>query len=194
MTALCAELPFSLRLLRPLFLENQTPRRPLEHSDDGKPRIGSAAVTSEVRMRAMRVRIAASILGIFAAGVLLFEPVETSARGGAFAGSRAVPGLRAAMIRPATVPPQPVAAPVRVRAAPFTHIRHRRAPVAVWVGEPWYADDNDSTLVPSDEHNLADTAPGPDANVIPPRLGCTKQLYRVRSEEGGTRTVAVVRC
>ncbi len=183
-----------LRLPRPLLLEAQTARRPLEPADDGKSRIGSAAVTTEVRMRAMRVRIAASILSIFAAGVLIFEPVETSARGGAFAGGRAGPGLPAAMTRPAIVPPQPVVAPVRARAAPFAHIRHRRAPVAVWVAEPWYADYNDSTLVPSDEHNLTDTAPSPDANVIPRRLGCTKQLYRVRSEEGGTRTVAVVRC
>ena len=150
-------------------------------------------MTTEVSMRAMRVRIAASIPGIFAAGVLIFEPVETSARGGAFAGGRAMPGLPA-VNRPAIVPPQPVIPPVRARAAPFEHIRHRRAPVAVWVAEPWYVDYNDSTLVPPDEHNLAGTAPSPDANVIPRRLGCTKQLYRVPSEEGGTRTVAVVRC
>src|SRR5262245_40406433 len=99
-------------------------------------------------MRAMRVRIAASIPGIIAAGMLLFEPVESSARGGAFPGSRAVPGL--AVIRPAIVPWQPVVAPVRARASPFGHIRHRRAPVAVSVGEPWYADYDNSTLVPSD--------------------------------------------
>jgi len=151
-------------------------------------------VTTEVRMRAMRVRIAASIPGIIAAGMLLFEPVDSSARGGAFPGSRAVPGLAAAVIRPAIVPWQPVVAPVRARASPFVHIRHWRAPVAVSVGEPWYADYDDSTLAPSDEHNLADAAPSPDVNVIPRRLGCTKQLYKVRSEEGGTRTVAVVRC
>ena len=35
----------------------------------------SAAVTTEVRMRAMRGRIAASILGIFATGGLIFKPV-----------------------------------------------------------------------------------------------------------------------
>jgi hypothetical protein len=88
--------------------------------------------------------------------------------------------------------PKPVIAPVRARAAPFAHIGHRRAQVAVWV--PWYADYNDSTLVPPDEQNFADSAPSPDANVIPAGLGCTKQIYRVRSEEGGTRRVAVVRC
>jgi hypothetical protein len=151
----------------------------------------SAAVTTEVRIRAMRGRIAASILCIFVAGGLIFEPVEASARGGAFAGSRATPGFRA-MIPHAFALPKPVVAPVRARAAPFAHIGHRRVPVAVWV--PWYADYNDSTLVPPDEQNFADSAPSPDANVIPGHLGCTKQIYRVRSEEGGTRRVAVVRC
>jgi hypothetical protein len=86
-------------------------------------------------MRAMRVRIAASILGIFAAGELIFEAVEASARGGAFAGGRAVPGFGAAMIRP-----QPIVAPVRPRVAPFAHMRHRRAPVAMSVAEPRYGD------------------------------------------------------
>jgi hypothetical protein len=151
----------------------------------------SAAVTTEVRMRAMRGRIAASIIGIFVAGGLIFEPVEASARGGAFAGSRAAPGHRA-MIPRAFAPPQPVVAPVRARAAPIAHIGHRRAPVTVWV--PWYADYNDPTLVLPYEENLADNAPSPDTNVIPGRLGCTKQVYRVRSEEGGTRNVSVVRC
>ena len=141
----------------------------------------SAAVTTEVRMRAMRGRIAGSILCIFVAGGLIFEPVEASA----------TPGFRA-MIPHAFALPKPVVAPVRARAAPFAHIGHRRVPVAVWV--PWYADYNDSTLVPPDEQNFADSAPSPDANVIPGHLGCTKQIYRVRSEEGGTRRVAVVRC
>jgi len=151
----------------------------------------SAAVTTEVRMRAMRGRIAASILGIFATGGLIFEPVEASARGGAFAGGRAAPGLRA-MIPRAFVPPQPAVTPVRAQAAPFAHIGRRRVPVAVWV--PWNADYNDPTLVLPDEQNSVDSAPSPDANVIPSRLGCTRQVYRVRSEEGGTRNVSVVRC
>jgi hypothetical protein len=142
----------------------------------------------------MRIQIAASILGVFVAGGLIFKPVECSARGGAFASGRAVPGPPAAIIRPAIVPPQPVVAPVRARAAPFAHIRLRRVP-AVWVAVPWYADYNDSILVQPDEQDLADTTPSPDgANLIPHRLGCTKQNYRVRSEEGGTRTVAVIRC
>ncbi len=151
----------------------------------------SGAVTTKVGMRAMRGRIAASILGIFAAGALIFEPVEASARGGAFAGGRAAPGLRA-MIPHSFAPRQLAMAPGRARPAPFAHIGHRRASVAVWV--PWYADYNDSTLVLPDEQSFADTVPSPDANVIPGRLGCAKQIYRVRSEEGGTRTVAVVRC
>jgi hypothetical protein len=166
-----------------------TVRRLWKPADEGKPRIGSPAVTDEAGMRAMRVQIAASILGIFSAGGLIFEAVEASARGGAFAGGRAVPGFGAAMIRP-----QPIVAPVRARVAPFAHMRHRRAPGAMSVAEPRYDDYNDSTVVPPDEQNLADTNPSPDANVIPRRLGCTKQIYRVRSEEGGTRTVAVVRC
>jgi hypothetical protein len=53
-------------------------------------------------------------------------------------------------------------------------------------------DYDDTSLVPPDEQYLS--TPSPDANVITGRLGCTKQIYRVRSEEGGTRTVAVVRC
>jgi hypothetical protein len=151
----------------------------------------SAAVTTEVRMRAMRGRMAASILGIFVAGGLIFEPVEASARGGAFAGSRAAPGFRA-VIPHAFALPKPIVAPVRARAAPSAHIGHRRVPVAVWV--PWSADYNDSTLVLPYGENLADSAPSPYTNVIPGRLGCTKQVYRVRSEEGGTRNVSVVRC
>jgi hypothetical protein len=97
------------------------------------------------------------------------------------------------MIRPAIVPPQPVVAPLRTRAAPFAHIRPRRAP-AVWIGDPWDMDYDDASLVPLDEQYFSNTTPSPDANVTPGRLGCTKQIYRVRSEEGGTRTVAVVRC
>jgi hypothetical protein len=125
-------------------------------------------------MRAMRVGIAVSVLGILAAGALMYEPTEASARGGAraVAGARAVPGPRAAA---------------------FGHFRHRRPPVAVWVPYPWYDDYNDAALVPPDEQYI-ETAPSPDVNVIPRRLGCTKQTYKVPSEQGGTRNVAVVRC
>ena len=97
------------------------------------------------------------------------------------------------MIRPAIVPPHPVVTRLRARAAPFVHIRLRRAP-AVWVGDPWDMDYDDTTLVSPDEQYLPNTTPSPDADVIPRRLGCSRQIYRVRSEEGGTRTVAVVRC
>ena len=124
----------------------------------------------------MRVRIAVSILGVLAAGALMCEPVAASARGGAFVGGRAMPLPRVAH-----------------RVAPFAHFRHRRPPVAVLVPYPWYDDYNDAAVVAPDEQYI-DTAPSPDANVTPRRVGCTRQLYTVPSEQGGTRSVAVVRC
>jgi hypothetical protein len=107
----------------------------------------------------MILRIAASILVIFAAGV---APVETSARGGAFIGgpvapfhsgfqtpmSRAAIALPrrvvtpAPMSRPAVAPPRQVVALARIRAVPLTHIQHRRAPVVVWGYAPWYSGDD----------------------------------------------------
>ena len=117
------------------------------------------SVDSAGRARAMTIRIAASILVIFAVGG---APVETSARGGAFIGgpvapfhsgfqtpmSRAAiaPARRvvtpAPMIRPAIAPPRQVVAPARIRAVPLTHIQHRRAPVVVWGYAPWYSGDD----------------------------------------------------
>ena len=120
----------------------------------------------------MKVRIAVSILGILAAGVLMCEPVAAAPRGGAFASGHAVHGPRV---------------------APFGHFRHRRLPAAVLVPYPWY-DDYDAAVVPPDEPYIVETGPSPDANVTPRRLGCTKQTYTVPSEQGGTRNVAVVRC
>jgi len=121
----------------------------------------------------MRVRIAVSILGILAAGALMCEPVAAAGRGGAFAGARAMHGPRV---------------------APFGHFRHRRPPAAVLIPYPWYGDYNDAAVVAPDEPYIVETAPGPDANVTPRRLGCSKQTYTVPSEQGGTRNVAVVRC
>jgi hypothetical protein len=101
----------------------------------------------------MGIRIAASIVVIIAIG-LLVAPVETSARGGGFAGGRAMPagGMAAPMARPAVAPPRglmaptrPVAAPVRQHGrAPFAHVRHHRfsnagLPVGWWT-YPWYGD------------------------------------------------------
>ena len=107
----------------------------------------------------MTIRIAASILVIFAVGG---APVETSARGGAFIGGPVAPfhsGFQtpmsraaiapprrvvtpAPMIRPAIAPPRQVVAPARIRAVPLTHIQHRRAPVVVWGYAPWYSGDD----------------------------------------------------
>ena len=107
----------------------------------------------------MTIRIAASVLAIFAVGAV---PVETSARGGAFIGGPVAPfhsGFQtpmsraaiapprrvvtpAPMIRPAIAPPRQVVAPARIRAVPLTHIQHRRAPVVVWGYAPWYSGDD----------------------------------------------------
>ena len=117
------------------------------------------SVDSAGRARAMTIRIAASILVIFAVGG---APVETSARGGAFIGGPVAPfhsGFQtpmsraaiapprrvvtpAPMIRPAIAPPRQVVAPARIRAVPLTHIQHRRAPVVVWGYAPWYSGDD----------------------------------------------------
>jgi hypothetical protein len=124
----------------------------------------------------MKLRIAVSILGVLVAGGLMLEPVTASARGGAFVGGHAMPGLRAAP-----------------RVAPFGHFRHRHPPAALLVPYPWYDDYNDAAVVAPDEPYIVETGPSP-AEVTPRRLGCTKQTYTVPSEQGGTRNVAVVRC
>ena len=115
------------------------------------------SVDSAGRARAMTIRIAASILVIFAAGGFI-APVETSAQAGPYDGGRTAPShsafraptirpamapLRAAvapalMVRPAIAPPRPVVALARVHAAPLGHFRHRRAPMVVWGNAPWY--------------------------------------------------------
>jgi hypothetical protein len=144
----------------------------------------------------MTIRIAASFLGILAIG-LTIAPIETSARGGAFAGGHAMSfhrGFRAPMIRSRIAQPQRVASPARIHAARFAHFRHPRVPVVVWVGAPWYSGYDDSTYVAPDEQSSPDSTPTTDSNVMPPRLGCRTQTYKVRSEDGGGRTVNVVRC
>jgi hypothetical protein len=154
----------------------------------------------------MTNRIAVGFLTIFATG-LIAAPVETSARGGAFAGGRAMSfhrGFTAPLMRPAFARPLPVAVPRSVHTAPFAHFRHRHAPAVVWVGAPWYSGYDEPTYVVPDEQgppeNSQTTAPdmmpspttAPD--MMPPRLGCRVQTYNVPSEGGGEVSVKVVRC
>jgi hypothetical protein len=183
----------------------------------------------------MTIRIAASILAIFAAAGLI-TPLETFARGSAFAGGGRTAafhrGFRAPMIRPAFAPPRPVVspapmirpafaplqravAPAHSRAAPFAHFRHRPAPVVVWGNAPWYGDYetpwyetplyssyptpfysgyDDSTYAAPIERNPSDTNLTMEPNAMPQRLGCSVQIYKVPSEDGGERAVKVVRC
>jgi hypothetical protein len=201
----------------------------------------------------MTIRIAASILAIFAAAGLI-TPFETFARGSAFAGGGRTAafhrGFRAPMIRPAFAPPRPVvspapmirpafapprpvvapapmirpafaplqrtAAPAHSRAAAFAHFRHRPAPVIVlWGSTPWYGDYetpwyetplysgygaplyssyDDSTYAAPVGKSSSDTNLTMEPNAMPQRLGCSVQIYKVLSEDGGERAVKVVRC
>jgi hypothetical protein len=158
----------------------------------------------------MTIRIAASFLAIFAIG-LIAAPVETSARGGGFAGARGGGfaghgmsfrgGFRAPMMRPAIARPQRVAVPARTHNAAFAHFRHTTGPRRVWVGAPWYGygdygapwygDYGDSTYVTPDQQSQSDATP---TTQTPRRLGCSAQTYKVPSEAGGETSVKVVRC
>ena len=104
----------------------------------------------------MTIRIAASILVIYAAGGFI-APGETSAQGWPFDGGRTAPShsafraptirpaiaplqpvmARAPMIRPAIAPPPPVMPLARIHATPFGHFWHRRVPVVAWGTVPW---------------------------------------------------------
>jgi hypothetical protein len=86
----------------------------------------------------MTLRIAVSILAIFAAGGLI-APVATHARGGAFNGGRTAPfhGVFQAPT-PAIAPLRPVVAAAHIHAAPVGQLRHRRTPAVVWGIGPWY--------------------------------------------------------
>jgi hypothetical protein len=86
----------------------------------------------------MTVRIAATILAIFAAGELIAP--ETPAQGRAFNGGRTAPFhslFRAPTIRP-IAPSRPAVALPRTHGAPFGELRHRRTPAVVWGTAPWY--------------------------------------------------------
>jgi hypothetical protein len=145
----------------------------------------------------MTIRIAAGFLAVLAVG-LIAAPVETSARGGGFAGSHGMSfggGFRAPIIRPAIARPQRVA----VAAGPFAHFRHAIGPRRVWVGAPWYGDYGApwygdygvSTYVVPDEQSQ----PVASRTTEPPRrLGCSAQTYKVPSEAGGETSVKVWGC
>ena len=141
----------------------------------------------------MTIRIVGGFLAILAIG-LIAAPVETSARGGGFAGGRAMSfrgGFRAPMIRPAIARPQRVAVPARTRTASFAPFRRTIGPRRVWVGAPWYGDYGVSTDVAPDEQSK------PVASSItqpPRRLGCSAQTYKVPSEAGGETSVKVWGC
>jgi hypothetical protein len=149
----------------------------------------------------MTIRIAAGFLAILASG-LIAAPVETSARGGGFAGGHAMSfrgGFRAPMIRPAIARPQRFAVPARIRTAPFAHFRHAIGPRRVWVGAPWYGDYGApwygdygvSTYIVPDEQSQPVASPTTEP---PRRLGCSAQTYKVPSEAGGERSVKVWGC
>ena len=144
----------------------------------------------------MTIRIA-SFLAILAIG-LIAAPVETSARGGGFAGGHAMSfrgGFRAPMIRPAIARPQRVAVPARTRTASFAPFRRTIGPRRVWVGAPWYGDYGvpwygDYGVSP-DEQSQPVASPTTEP---PRRLGCSAQTYKVPSEAGGETSVKVWGC
>ena len=170
----------------------------------------------------MTIRIAASILVIFAAGGFI-APVETSAQAGPLGGGRTAPfyiAFRAPMIRPGIAPPRPVMPLARIHAAPFGYFWHRRAwGTAPWdnayeaswyngydasrysgydeswysgSGMPWYRGVENPTYVAAGPQNPLDTT---DRNAMPPRSACRTQTYQVRSAgDGGERAVNIVRC
>ena len=149
----------------------------------------------------MTIRIAAGFLAVLATA-LIAAPVETSARGGGFAGGHGMSfrgGFRAPMIRPAIARPQRVAVAAGIRTAPFAHFRHAIGPRRVWVGAPWYSDYGASwygdygvsTYVVPDEQSQPVASPTTEP---PRRLGCSAQTYKVPSEAGGETSVKVWGC
>ena len=145
----------------------------------------------------MTIRIVGGFLAILAIG-LIAAPVETSARGGGFAGGHAMSfrgGFRAPMIRPAIARPQRVAVPARTRTASFALFRRTIGPRRVWVGAPWYGDYGvpwygDYGVSP-DEQSQPVASPTTEP---PRRLGCSAQTYKVPSEAGGETSVKVWGC
>src|SRR5258708_6362024 len=138
----------------------------------------------------MTIRIVGGFLAILAIG-LIAAPVETSARGGRFAGGPAMyfrGGFRSPMIRPAIARPQRVAVPARTRTASFAPFRRTIGPRRVWVGAPWYGDYGYGDYgvpwygdygVSPDEQSQPVASPTTEP---PRRLGFSSQPYKVPSE------------
>jgi len=154
------------------------------------------------RMYMMTRRIAATYILL---AMLIAAPTETFARGGGFAGGRAVSiqrGFRAPIGRPPAIALTRPAAPAaighlsgRLHTKPFARAVHRRGPAVVFVGAPWYDDYYDGTsYITPEEPVPSDAGSSAESEATPPRLGCRAQSYKVPSEQGGTRTVKVVRC
>jgi hypothetical protein len=132
-----------------------------------------------------------------------------------FHGGFRAPIAPAPIARPAIAPPLRPAVnavvPRRIHAAPFGHVRHRGlfiggSPVALWGDAPWYNGYYDpSGYVPSYQQPIytypTAAYPAPETivreriiYVLPPRPSCSTQTYRVPSEEGGVRSINIVRC
>jgi hypothetical protein len=166
------------------------------------------------------MRIATSILGTVTIA-LIVGPADSSARGGGIAGGRAAPMARPAVAPalPATAPARPALGPAHLHArAPFAHARHRRFGrdgfAGGWWSYPSYSDYYSAypSYVPYDQPAYPDQATSypsgaylpyayaePPARerviyVVPRYPGCDTQTYLVRSEQGGERSINVVRC
>jgi hypothetical protein len=162
----------------------------------------------------MTIRVTAGCLAIAAVG-LCVAPGEVAARGGGFAGGgrpmMSFSGaLRAPIARPAVAPVRPLgAAPAHAgHVAPFAHLRHRRFLAAGFWGDlPWYGGYYDpSGYLPAYQqptyiYPTTTAYPAVDAPVreriiyvMPPRPSCSTQTYTVPAEDGGERSINVVRC
>jgi hypothetical protein len=162
----------------------------------------------------MTIRVAAGFVAILAVGLCLASG-EVAARGGFAGGGRPMSfsaPLRAPMARPALAPVHPLAngvAPVHPgRVAPFAHLRNRRFLAAGFWGDlPWYGGYSDPSgylpayQQPTYTYPTTTAYPAADAvvreriiYVMPPRPGCSTQTYNVPGEDGGERSINVVRC
>src|SRR5262249_30814268 len=162
----------------------------------------ATGITRARRMYVMTRLIAATYIVL---AMLIAAPTETFARGGGFAGGRVVSiqrAFRAPIGRPPAIALTRPATPAaighlsgRLHTKPFPRALHRRGPAVVFVGAPWYDDyyDGTSYITPA-EPVPSDAGSSVESEATPPRLGCRAQSYNVPSEQGGTRTVKVVRC
>jgi hypothetical protein len=148
----------------------------------------------------MTIRIAASVLAIVAIGSIA-APAEISARG--LVGGRALPLVGAH---------PPIVHPVLRAHTPLARFRHRRFfdngfPAGVWAYPDGYggsyspAADAFPYDAPPDSYPSAAPPPpyaGPVREriiyVMPARPSCSTQTYKVPSENGGERSINIVRC